>query len=81
MKILLCLVSMLLLSACSSSPMKSSSDGTSYMMAAPTRLSNYAASYTLAPASDIDSRYYDPKFYMDDDKSPYDQAYRNLLNR
>ena len=51
------------------------------MMAAPTRLSNYVNSYTSAPMGNIDSRYYDPHFYMDDDKSPYDQAYRNILNR
>lgn len=51
------------------------------MMASPTRLSNYAASHTSAPTGNLDSRYYDPKFYMDDDKSPYDQAYRNLLNQ
>lgn len=69
MKILFCLGSMLLLGACSSTPAMNTSFSSSIN----------GNSYMPAPTSANDPRLYQPQFYMDDDKSPAEQAYRYLL--
>ena len=62
MKILLGVVSVLLLCACSSTPvLRTSINGYSYMP---------------APTSLDDPRLSSPQFYMDDDKSPVAQYYQ-----
>ena len=70
MKILLCIGSMLLLGACSSAPARSTPLTSSFSIDGNT--------YTSAPTSVDDPRLYHPQLYMDDDKSPAEQAYRNL---
>lgn len=70
MKILICVGLMLFLGACSSTP----------AMNAPftSSISINGNSYMSAPASLDDPRLYHPQLYMDDDKSPAEQAYRYL---